>query len=120
MIAEQVRGGECIGGLVERLLPGLQLPAQEVTFTFAIFHLNLPHQAGSKSRQALVGEVWGEEGGSFPLSCLAAREEDGDSCHLTLWTYSSLSGLLLLDKEGKVSQGEKGRQDNKTKQGERG
>ena len=25
----QVRGGECIGGLVERLLPGLQLP--EVT-----------------------------------------------------------------------------------------
>ena len=87
---------------------------------FYEFHFNLLNQAGSKSRQALVGEVWGEEGGSFPLSCLAAREEDGDSCHLTLWTYSSLSGLLLLDKEGKVSQGEKGRQDNKTKQGERG
>ena len=80
---------------------------------FYEFHFNLPYQAGSKSRQALVGEVWGEEGGSFPLSCLAAREEDGDSCHLTLWTYSSLSGLLLLDKEGKVSQGENGRQDKK-------
>ena len=61
-------------------------------------------QAGSKSRQALVGEVWGEEGGSFPLSCLVVREEQGGSCNLTVWTYSSLSGLLLLDKEGKVSQ----------------
>ena len=82
-------------------------------YEFAAFYFNLLYQAGSKSRQALVGEVWGEEGGSFPLSCLAAREEDGDSCHLTLWTYSSLSGLLLLDKEGKVSQGENGRQDKK-------
>ena len=64
---------------------------------------NLSFQAGSKSRQALVGEVWGEEGGSFPLSCLAVMDEEGDFCHLTVWTYSSLSGLLLLDKEGKVS-----------------
>ena len=50
-----------------------------------------------------MGEVWGEEGGSFPLSCLAVREEQGEGCNLTVWTYSSLSGLLLLDKEGKVS-----------------
>ena len=83
---------------------------------FYEFHFNLPYQAGSKSRQALVGEVWGEEGGSFPLSCLASREEDGDSCHLTLWTYSSLSGLLLLDKEGKVSQGYNTKEDRITKQ----
>ena len=37
------------------------------------------------------------------MSCLAVRDEEGDFCHLTVWTYSSLSGLLLLDKEGKVS-----------------
>ena len=50
-----------------------------------------------------MGEVWGDEGGSsFPLSCLALRE-DNAACQLTVWTYSSLSGLLLLDKEGKVS-----------------
>ena len=68
------------------------------------------HQAGSKCRQSLVGEVWGEEGGSsFPLSCLALRE-DNAFCQLTVWTYSSLSGLLLLDKEGKVSPASEGRE----------
>ena len=54
--------------------------------------------------------VWGEEGGSsFPLSCLALRE-DNAFCQLTVWTYSSLSGLLLLDKEGKVSPASEGKE----------
>ena len=75
-------------------------PFRDAVLIFVNYSL---HQAGSKSRQSLVGEVWGEEGGSsFPLSCLALRE-DNAFCQLTVWTYSSLSGLLLLDKEGRVS-----------------
>ena len=35
----QVRGGECIGGLVERLLPGLQLP--EVTLRAEGFYRDI-------------------------------------------------------------------------------
>ena len=102
---------------MERLLPGLQLPAEEVLHLISCFFflsevllLHSLHQAGSKCRQSLVGEVWGEEGGSsFPLSCLALRE-DNAFCQLTVWTYSSLSGLLLLDKEGKVSPASEGRE----------
>ena len=108
---------------MDRLLPGLQLPAEEVLHLIkypvsSSFQMccsynsfnNTLHQAGSKCRQSLVGEVWGEEGGSsFPLSCLALRE-DNAFCQLTVWTYSSLSGLLLLDKEGRVSPACEGRE----------
>ena len=106
---------------MERLLPGLQLPAEEVLHLISCFFFLSEmlllyssnyslHQAGSKCRQSLVGEVWGEEGGSsFPLSCLALRE-DNAFCQLTVWTYSSLSGLLLLDKEGRVSPASEGRE----------
>ena len=50
--------------------------------------------------------VWGEgEEASFPCSYLATREQEG-GVSLTVWVYSSLSGLLLLDGEGVVTQGD--------------
>ena len=77
----QARAADCLGQHVHRLLPRLELPEA---------------REGSRSRQGLVGEVLGQ-GEGFPCSSLATREEGG-GCALTVWVYSSLSGLLLLDK----------------------
>ena len=88
-VSLQVRESDSLGWPLSRLLPALQLPEGEV---------------GARLRQHTVGELGGEGANCFPVSCLATREEGGVS--LLLWVYSALSGLLLLDQEGRVTQGD--------------
>ena len=80
----QVRREEVTGECVSRLIPSMEWPDQRM---------------GSVTRFTSTGRI--DEDSTLPLSCVLTRGEAG--MRAGVWVYSSLSGLLLLDGQGRVS-----------------
>lgn len=94
----QVRSCDCIGESVTNLIPSIEFP--EVT-------------SGSSVKIACTGRI--DEEISFPISCIVTREDIGSAadyssvgepagCRIAVWVYSSLSGLILLNNHGEITQ----------------
>jgi len=94
----QARSCDTIGESIGNLIPFIEFP-EEVP--------------GSSVKFACTGRI--DEEISFPISCLVTREdlgsavdyscaEDVTGCRVAVWVYSSLSGLILLNNNGVVTQ----------------
>ena len=80
----QTRAVSVVGEPVTKLIPSIQWPDQT---------------EGSYKRFSSTGRL--EEDICFPLSCIVSRQ--GEGCRLAIWVLTSLSGLILLDKEGSIT-----------------
>lgn len=94
----QVRSCDCIGESIANLIPFIEFPEEA---------------PGCSVKLACTGRI--DEDISFPISCIVTREDLGSAvdyssageiagCRVAVWVYSSLSGLLLLDNHGVVTQ----------------
>ena len=81
----QVRPAEVTGEAVTGLIPSIELPDQ---------------QEGSVARFTSTGRI--DEDTAIPVSCVVTRGEAG-TMRAGVWVYTSLSGLVILDSEGRVT-----------------
>ncbi|XP_023349299.1 PAS domain-containing serine/threonine-protein kinase isoform X2 [Eurytemora carolleeae] len=91
----------CLGEQIQTLIPVLNLPGLA---------------PGSVIKEACTGKT--EDDLYFPISVIISRDELGSaveysaeivpSCSITVWVYSTLSGLILLDGKGIIQDCDQG------------